>query len=65
MQSSVTRSTSDVCNSTTSDALKKRRERKERPYKSDPFTGSVYLPAGTLIIIKNFNAVFCCFTGID
>lgn len=44
-KSSVTRSTSDVCNSTTSDALKKRRERKERPYKSDPFTGSVYLPA--------------------
>ncbi|CAC5389380.1 unnamed protein product [Mytilus coruscus] len=45
-KSSVTRSTSDVCNSTTSDALKKRRERKERPYKSDPFTGSSHLPAG-------------------
>ncbi|XP_063412502.1 uncharacterized protein LOC134695220 [Mytilus trossulus] len=45
-KSSVTRSTSDVCNSTTSDALKKRRERKDRPYKSDPFTGSSHLPAG-------------------
>ncbi|KAK3083377.1 hypothetical protein FSP39_021073 [Pinctada imbricata] len=39
----VMRSTSDVSNNT-ADALRKRRHRKQRPYKSDPFTGSGKLP---------------------
>ncbi|XP_052286594.1 intersectin-1-like isoform X2 [Dreissena polymorpha] len=40
----VGRSTSDACKITL-EAARKRRERKERPYKSDPFSGTEIIPA--------------------
>ena len=41
------RSTSDVQDSTP-EAQRRRRTRKQRPYKSDPFTGVGKLPAGRI-----------------
>ncbi|KAL3853961.1 hypothetical protein ACJMK2_013252 [Sinanodonta woodiana] len=51
--SPVLRSTSDACNAT-AEAVQKRRERKERPYKSDPFTGLENLPAPGLRHHRSF-----------
>ncbi|KAL4217161.1 hypothetical protein ACF0H5_023615 [Mactra antiquata] len=42
--SQVSRSTSDACE-ITQEAARKKRERKERPYKSDPFSGTEIIPA--------------------
>ncbi|XP_062583889.1 rhoGEF domain-containing protein gxcJ-like isoform X2 [Saccostrea cucullata] len=47
----ISRSTSDV----TTDSQRKRRERKQRPYKSDPFSGSIQLADNKLT--QNLNAL--------
>ncbi|XP_061183719.1 uncharacterized protein LOC133191955 [Saccostrea echinata] len=47
----ISRSTSDV----TTDSQRKRRERKQRPYKSDPFNGSIHLADNKLT--QNLNAL--------
>ena len=54
-QTPVLRSTSDACDATP-EALKKRRERKERPYKSDPFSGTEIVPASKRYYIREERA---------
>ena len=54
-QAPVFRSTSDACDATP-EALKKRRERKERPYKSDPFSGTEIIPASKRYYIREERA---------
>lgn len=48
------RSTSDVTDSMP-EANRKRRERRERPYKSDPFTGVPKLPASRLLSVSGIT----------
>ena len=55
LQAPVFRSTSDACDATP-EALKKRRERKERPYKSDPFSGTEIIPASKRYYIREERA---------
>ncbi|XP_052814585.1 uncharacterized protein LOC128241612 isoform X2 [Mya arenaria] len=53
--STVLRSTSDVCK-ITQEAARKRRERKERPYKSDPFSGTEIIPASKRCVLREEKA---------
>jgi len=51
----VLRSTSDACK-ITQEAAKKKRERKERPYKSDPFSGTEMVPAARRCALREERA---------
>ncbi|XP_045177616.2 uncharacterized protein LOC123537831 [Mercenaria mercenaria] len=53
--SQVLRSTSDACE-ITPEAARKRRERKERPYKSDPFSGTEIIPASKRCVLREEKA---------
>ncbi|XP_060567018.1 uncharacterized protein LOC132725851 [Ruditapes philippinarum] len=53
--SQVLRSTSDACE-TTQEAARKRRDRKERPYKSDPFSGTEIIPASKRCVLREEKA---------
>ena len=59
LQAPVLRSTSDACG-TTQEAARKRRDRKERPYKSDPFSGTEIIPATNRCALREEKASKCC-----